>query len=242
MSDVSNSKPLGHDDSSGFEFVKEMLNGDPTAGINFDRLQYHPKQGYIIFEWLLCDEGQTVTPYTSHPKRYWGKNKRKFISLWKVTKALNATLYLVNYAKAGTKGADEVLAIKVLDLNESGIQNEEIQKYTRAEFQTWFRKLNNECLDNLDEDTQTTEYKCPNCGNTLKKSLHGYYCSAKCGMIISKIFGTDLDDKNVERLLNGENCEITTKSGIRTQIEPAVVKRYKDGKTYINWKTKNVIV
>ena len=32
------SKPLDTEDSSGFEFVKEMLAGDATYGINFDRI------------------------------------------------------------------------------------------------------------------------------------------------------------------------------------------------------------
>ena len=33
------SKALGHDDESGFKFAKEMLEGDVTAAINFDRIQ-----------------------------------------------------------------------------------------------------------------------------------------------------------------------------------------------------------
>ena len=36
----STSKPLEISDISGFEFSKEMLKGDPTFGINFDRIQY----------------------------------------------------------------------------------------------------------------------------------------------------------------------------------------------------------
>ncbi|MBR1530187.1 MAG: hypothetical protein IJ642_12950 [Oscillospiraceae bacterium] len=143
-----NSKALGHDDSSGFNFVKEMLNGDPTAGINFDRLQRHPQKGYIIFEWLLCEETQWVTPYTSHPRKYWNQNKRKFISLWNVAQALHATLYLVNYAKQGTAHQDEILVIEVLDLNKDGIVKENVTKYTRSSFQNWFRQLNRECLKN----------------------------------------------------------------------------------------------
>ena len=76
------SKSLGHDDSSGFEFVQEILQGDPTYAINFDRVQKHPQQGYIIFEYLRCHESQAVNPYTSHPNRYFNKNKFKFISLF----------------------------------------------------------------------------------------------------------------------------------------------------------------
>lgn len=121
---MSESKKLLHDDSSGFNFAKEMLGDDPTAAINFDRIQKHPKKGYIIFEYLLCDEKQLVDPYTSHPKRYWHKNKRKFISLWQLTKDLNAILYLVNYAKKGTKSEDKILIIKVISMDQNGITSE----------------------------------------------------------------------------------------------------------------------
>ena len=140
------SKSLGHSDESGFDFVKELLQGDPTFAIDFERLQFHKKLGYIIFEFLLCEEGQVVSRHTSHPNRYWNKNSRKFISLWEATQALSATLYLVNYAKIGTKHADKITMLKVLEVNaESGIVRERKKEFTRAEFSSWFRKLNREC-------------------------------------------------------------------------------------------------
>lgn len=144
--DNKKSKPLEKNDDSGFEFAKELLAGDPTAAINFDRIQKHPERGYIIFEYLLCEEEQNVTPFTSHPNRYWHKNSKKFISLWEIAKALNATLYLVNYAKRGTKHADKILLIEVQDMDESGIKKQKVRKMTRAQFSDFFRKLNNECL------------------------------------------------------------------------------------------------
>lgn len=140
------SKPLGHDDQSGFSLVQEMLKGDPTYAINFDRLQKHPKYGYLIFEFLLCEESQVVTPNTSHPNKYWHKNSRKFIALWEASIALNATLYLANYAKLGTKHEDKITVIKVLDIDHSkGITKEQKIDFTREEFGEWFRKLNSEC-------------------------------------------------------------------------------------------------
>ncbi len=143
---MSTSKPLGHDDESGFSFVRELLQGDPTYAINFDRLQQHPKLGYLIFEFLLCEEAQVVTPNTSHPNKYWHKNSRKFISLWQATRDLNATLYLVNYAKSGTKHENKVTAIKVLEIDSAkGITSEQKKDFTRSEFADWFRKLNSEC-------------------------------------------------------------------------------------------------
>jgi hypothetical protein len=140
------SKPLGHDDESGFGFVKELLQGDPTYAINFDRLQKHPERGYIIFEFLLTDESQVVTPHTSHPNKYWHKNSRKFIALWEAATALNATLYLVNYAKPDTPHAEKVTAIKVLKVDhQTGITEEKKRNFTREEFGTWFRELNAAC-------------------------------------------------------------------------------------------------
>lgn len=145
------SKKLNHDDQSGFEFSKELLCEDCTAAINFDRLQKHPERGYIIIEYLLCEETQSVTPYSSHPNRYWHKNATKFLALWKTKVDFNATLYLVNYAKKGTKAEDEVLLIEVLDVDENGITAENKTRYTRAQFAEWFRELNRECLSNKNE-------------------------------------------------------------------------------------------
>jgi hypothetical protein len=142
-----NSKSLSHDDSSGFDFAQEMLQGDPTAAINFDRIQKHPKMGWIIFEYLLCDESQSISPYQSHPNRYWKKNSRKFISLWNVAQDLDATLILVNYAKKGTKNEDKIKVIIVEEIDETkGITKEKTDDMTRNRFSKWFRQLNKECL------------------------------------------------------------------------------------------------
>lgn len=144
---MAQSKPLGHDDSSGFEFVKRALGHHPTAAVNFDRIQKHPDKGYIIFELLKCEETQLVTPYTSHPNRYWAKNASKFLSLWRAKQDFCASLYLVNYAQAGTKYADQVLLIEVLDMDEKGITRERKTKHTMKSFSAWFVELNNQCLE-----------------------------------------------------------------------------------------------
>ena len=139
---------LTHDDSSGYAFAQEMLDGQNTAAINFDRLQYHPEQGYIIFEYLKCDEEQDkrgITPYTSHPNKYWHKDKRKFLALWRVAQDLPATLFLVNYAEAGTKHADKILLIRVTHVTPEGLQGD-TKQMTRRQFQAWFQELNRACL------------------------------------------------------------------------------------------------
>lgn len=142
---MAQSKPLGIEDESGFSFVKEILQGDPTCAINFDRIQKHPQQGYIIFEFLLCEEAQTVTPHTSHPNKYWHKNSQKFISLFNIAQDLKAILYLVNYAKTGTKHEDKIKVIKVLNLDKTGIIEQDTKEFDRKEFASWFRQKNKEC-------------------------------------------------------------------------------------------------
>jgi len=142
------SKPLGFEDSSAFEFVKEMLAGDPTYAINFDRIQWDAEEDrYVIVEFLLCEEaqfGRGITPYTSHPNRYFHKNAQKFISLWTLAQHIGAKLYLVNYAKKGTQCEDQVLVMEVLNVDPQGekpVQTRD-RRVSRTEFSRWFRALN----------------------------------------------------------------------------------------------------
>lgn len=140
-------KKLGHWDESGFLFNKEMLDGDFSFAVNFDNLTKHKTVGWIIFEFLCCEESQTIDPFSSHPNRYWHKNKTKFLILFELCKKLSATLYLVNYAKKGTQHEDKVLAIKVFDICEKkGIISSENKRFTRKEFSNWYRTKNNESV------------------------------------------------------------------------------------------------
>jgi hypothetical protein len=143
---MANSKALGIDDISGFDFTKEMLKGDYTYGINFDRVQWDAKHNkYIIVELLLCDESQDVSPFTSHPNRYFHKNSQKFISLWDLSQKMGALLYLVNYAKKGTRHADKILFMRVKRVDKSDtispVKTENFEM-TREQFSYAFRKMN----------------------------------------------------------------------------------------------------
>lgn len=146
---MADSKPLSGDDESGALFVREMLQGDPTYGVNFDRVQWDTDRGkYVVVELLLCDEKQFsrgITPFTSHPNRYFNLNGQKFMSLWKLSQAMNADLYLVNYSKAGTQYADQVLVMEVTNVDPSAtvkVETKDEQKLTREQFSQWFRAMN----------------------------------------------------------------------------------------------------
>lgn len=138
-------KPLVIPDDNGFLFKQEMLCGETGCFIDLDGILHHPKRGWVVFEYLLCSEEQMVNPHTSHPNRYWHKNKMKFIRLFQIAKLLQAELFFVNYAKSGTMHEDKVGVIKVIDLCETGILKDVIKKFTRKEFSDWLRQMNLEC-------------------------------------------------------------------------------------------------
>lgn len=80
--------------------------------------------------------------------------------------------------------------------------------------------------------------KCPKCGGEVAKGKFGWYCKSKCGMNLSKVFGHDLTDNQISKLLEGK--EITyTANGKKTAVLPEVVQNDWQGKTYYNWKTKS---
>ena len=80
--------------------------------------------------------------------------------------------------------------------------------------------------------------KCPKCGGEVAKGKFGWYCKSKCGMNISKVFGHDLTDNQIGKLLEGK--EITyTANGKKTTVLPEVTQNEYQGKTYYNWKTKS---
>ncbi len=160
------SKPLRGDDESGAQFAMEMLAGDKTYGINLDRLQWNvATKSWVVIELLKRDPKQPyVTPFTSHPNRYYDINPGKWIGLWRLKQALNARLYLVNYASQEDDCADEVLLMAVSNIdpeteliwktNRDGkklrnvVQTQE-KRMTRVEYSTWFRALNQRAKTSL---------------------------------------------------------------------------------------------
>ena len=146
---MANGGILGHSDDSGFQFQQEMLKGYPSAAINFDCILYHPIEGATIIELLqVSEEAQMngITPYTSHPNRYWKKNKLKFISLWNYTQDVNGVLLCVNYAPTGTKYEDMVCVLRVLDADDNGLKTRKTE-WNRKRFSDWYIQYNKMCRD-----------------------------------------------------------------------------------------------
>lgn len=113
-------------DDSAFEVSKSLLLSDVTYGFNIDKIIYNEeKKEVCLFEYLLCEEEQTVNPYSSHPNNYFNKNSKKFINLFCFSQAIKSPLYLLNYAKPNTKHYGKILWMKVLDID----PNNKFKKY-----------------------------------------------------------------------------------------------------------------
>lgn len=80
--------------------------------------------------------------------------------------------------------------------------------------------------------------KCPKCGKEVKKGKFGFYCTGKCGMNISKVYGKELTETQLTKLLSGKEISFTS-AGKKTIVLPEYTEKEFKGKTYFQWKTKN---
>ena len=78
---------------------------------------------------------------------------------------------------------------------------------------------------------------CPKCGKEIKKGKFGYYCTGKCGMNIAKVYGKELTESQLKKLLSGKEISYTS-NGKKTIVIPEVAENEYKGKTYYQWKTK----
>ena len=78
---------------------------------------------------------------------------------------------------------------------------------------------------------------CPKCGKPVIKGKYGWYCSARCGMNLSKVYGVELSEGQIKLLLCGKETSYI-KNGRKTIVVPKVAENTFNGKTYYNWATR----
>lgn len=130
------------DDDNGLRITKEALEGTPTYGFDFDLFDDECK---CIIEFLKRDN-QFVTNLTSHPMRYLN-NKQKFISLYKASRILNSSLYLVNYSN---NDDESIAVIEVLNYNVTTghfIEDCGYQFKDRDQLVEWLKLMNSNALN-----------------------------------------------------------------------------------------------
>ncbi len=147
---MNESKPIKKADDASKLLIIEALAGNVTYGFDVDSIYYFEREGsWVVIEFLKCDHA-TVKPSNSHPSRYWDKNWRKFASLWRLTKTLAGSLFLVNYededhARLQGRTEREFHLIHVMDMQpvaSGGITREQSSTMSFEGFKKWFQTLN----------------------------------------------------------------------------------------------------
>ena len=86
-------------------------------------------------------------------------------------------------------------------------------------------------------ENQPSIVNCPKCGKPVIKGKYGWYCSARCGMNLTKVYGVELSEGQLKFLLSGKETSYI-KSGRKTIVIPKVAENAFNGKTYYNWATR----
>lgn len=86
-------------------------------------------------------------------------------------------------------------------------------------------------------ENQASIGNCPKCGNAVIKGKYGWYCSSRCGMNLTKVFGVELSEGQVKSLLSGKETSYI-KNGRKTIVIPKVAENTFNSKTYFNWATR----
>ncbi len=79
--------------------------------------------------------------------------------------------------------------------------------------------------------------KCPKCAGDVKKGKYGFYCKNKCGMNVAKVYGKELSQAQLSKLLAGSSVTYTS-NGRKTTVLPKYTKNEYNGKVYYQWETK----
>lgn len=82
-------------------------------------------------------------------------------------------------------------------------------------------KSENTVFKNTAGNTSDTLGLCPHCGKEVKKGRFGFYCTGKCGMQLAKVYGKELTESQLEKLLNGKEISFTN-NGRKTTVLPKV--------------------
>ncbi len=78
---------------------------------------------------------------------------------------------------------------------------------------------------------------CPKCGKLIIKGKYGWYCSGRCGMNLTKVYGVELSEGQLKLLLAGKETSYV-RNGKKTIVMSKVLENEYNGKIYFNWATR----
>lgn len=141
---------------------------------------------------------------------------------------------------------DEVKSAKLTADWEMKLQSIERGEYSKDTYMTEISTFVNEICSkysSLDSSVSFGNHsieaigKCPKCGGDIRKGKFGFYCTSKCGMNVAKVYGKEITESQLLKLLDGKEVSYTS-NGRKTIVIPKVFTNEYNGKTYYQWGTK----
>jgi len=167
-------------------------------------------------------------------RQYVFRKKKQIFPTEKGIELINVVPDEVKNAKMTADWETELQSVeKGLCSAQSFIQK--IEDFTRNLCSTYSSVADNAVFTKKAEGGATG--KCPKCGSEVKKGKFGYYCTNKCGMNLSKVYGKVLTVTQLQHLLEGKQITYTVKDK-KTIVLPEVEENNYQGKTYYQWKVK----
>lgn len=161
--------------------------------------------------------------------------ERKGKQIFATEKGVN----LINYCP------DEIKSPKLTAEWEMKLQQIEHGEYSAEEFMNGIVSFLKEICSKYGSADENTVFavnsetgNCPNCGKPVSKGKFGYYCTGKCGMNIAKVYGKELTESQIKKLLDGKQISYTYNDR-KTVVLPKAVKNEYQGKTYFQWQVES---
>ena len=95
----------------------------------------------------------------------------------------------------------------------------------------------NKVVFEFQKPSDTNIGNCPKCGSKVAKGKFGYYCTGKCGMQLAKVYGKELTDSQLSKLLSGKSVTYTVNKK-STTVLPEIEEYSFNGRNGFQWKVK----
>lgn len=168
-------------------------------------------------------------------RQYIQRKKKQIFPTEKGIELINVVPDEVKSAKMTADWETELQNIEKGQISAQGFM-QKIEGFVRDLCTAYGSAAENAVFEKKTENSSVTG-KCPKCGSEVKNGKFGYYCTNKCGMNLSKVYGKALTDTQLQHLLDGKQVTYTVKDR-KTTVLPEVEENNYQGKTYYQWMVK----
>ena len=160
------------------------------------------------------------------------RNKKQITA---TEKGVNLINVLPDTVKSAKLTADWEIRLQAIEKGSERAEDfmTDIENYVRQTVSEYSQAAGNTALN----QNRIPVGLCPKCGKKVLHGKYGYYCSGKCGMQVSKVYGKELTESQLKKLLSGDSVTYTN-NGKSTTVLPEIEPYSYNGKSGFQWKVK----